>query len=141
MIQLRCPVSILSAVSAQMIGSTLGAGGPAYIVPAGPPSQLGASGYAVAGLQMLPSTVFSAGTQKITLPAGMDGQLVITPALLRQVVGQLFPTFDVGRLPTEPLQLSQECAANFQGGWIALFQSLGFTAFAPTLGQVPTMNC
>jgi hypothetical protein len=138
---LRAPVSILTFALAQMISTPLGAGGPAYIVPTYPPSQLGASGFAVGGPQLLPGTVFNAASQKITLPLGMDGQLVITPLLLRQVVNQLFPTFDLGRLPSEPLQLSQECAANFLGGWPPVFQALGFTSFVPTVGQIPTMNC
>jgi hypothetical protein len=138
---LRAPASLLTAVSAQMPGTPLGAGGSAYIVPTYGPSQAGASGFAGGGPQLLPATIFSAASQKITLPGGMDGQLVITPPLLRQVVNQLFPTFSLGNLPTEPLQLSQECAANFLGMWPAVFQALGFTSFVPTVGAIPTMNC
>src|SRR5216684_1836452 len=99
---LRAPVSILAAAAAQMIGTPLGTGGPAYIVPTYPPSQLGTSSFGVSNsLHLLPATVFSSASQKVTLPAGMDGWLVITPPLLRQIINQLFPSFSLGNLPSE----------------------------------------
>lgn len=45
-------------------------------------------------------------------------------------------------MPTaDALELSGECAADFQGRWATVFTALGFTAFAPTLpGQVPVVG-
>ena len=138
---LRAPIPLLNVVLTQMIGTSLGAGGPGYIVPVAPPSQLGASGGSNAGIQLSPSTVFNPSSQKIALQFGADAILVITAPLLRTLVTQSLASFDVGRLPSEALSLSQECCANFQGSWPAVFQQIGFTAFTLTVGYVPSLNC
>ena len=35
-------------------------------------------------------------------------------------------------MPTERLQLSTDCGADFQGAWGAVFQALGFTSYSPS---------
>jgi hypothetical protein len=65
-----------------------------------------------------------------------DAWIIIPPSIVQQLSGG-----NIASMPSEPLQLSQEMAANFLGAWPAVFQALGFTSFVPTVGAIPTMNC
>lgn len=119
---LRAPVSYLNALFAL---------GGYRISPVSPPSQLGSS-----QIQPTVTLALNAASQKLTLPGPLDAWIIIPPSIVQQLSGG-----NVASMPGEALELSQEMAANFLGLWPAVFQSLGFTSFVPTVGAIPTMNC
>lgn len=78
----------------------------------------------------------NAGARTIALPGGYTGAYLLEiPSRWLPTLANLtgFPTF-ASQMPTSgPLQLTTECAADFQGMFAAAFQGIGFTSFSPSL--------
>jgi hypothetical protein len=103
-----------------------------------PASQMNSSSGTLITSQSAIAAAINTGALTISGNGAGPMWLTIPSAALRAIIAG--PGVDLSTLPSEPLQLSQECAANFGGGWDAVFAGLGFTTFAAT-ASVPTINC
>jgi hypothetical protein len=129
--------SVAAFITAQAANPTNAAALGITLEAINPPSQAGSSS---ASLITTPATVaaaINAGALTIANNAASPMWLTIPSAALRAILGG-----QIASLPSEPLQLSQECACNFLAGWDAVFAAapLSFTTFAAT-AAVPTLNC
>jgi hypothetical protein len=129
---LRAPVSLLAQLQSS---------GNYKIIPVAPLPQMAAGSIAMA--VGAGNITLNAALQKIVMPTGSNGLplcdcwVSFMPGALQAAVGTA-----AGSMPTEALELSQECAANFLGPWASVFLALGFTSFVPaTNGSLPTMGC
>jgi hypothetical protein len=131
-------MTILRASSAWLTAmNTLNGAGsnPSYRFAAtAPPSQMNAS--TTLSSSQVPPTTLNLGSQTISAPGSIQANVIIPSALVRAVAG-----VNSASMPSEALQLSAECACDFQGAWAAVFLALGFTPFVPTVTPVPVMSC
>jgi hypothetical protein len=141
---LQCPTAHLNNLingissgllsSPQTLGGSSGGNPGLRLIEAKVPADRQPSEY-VGNNSALAALINAAG-RSISVPTGY------APALLEIPVAWL-PTMlgtAAGNVPTVgPLQLTSECACDFQGAWASFFQSLGWTGITPTVYPVQTV--